>query len=106
METNQIIQDPNIWAGLNRPGIAVEEADVVIFGIPYDGAVQFRSGARNAPKALREITYTISPTTEDLECFSDLKVLDLGDVDCSDHDSFFRQVEDITCNCGGDVIYY
>ena len=99
METNQIIQDPNIWAGLNRPGIAVEEADVVIFGIPYDGAVQFRSGARNAPKALREITYTISPTTEDLECFSNLKVLDLGDVDCSDHDSFFRQVEDITCNC-------
>ena len=69
METNQIIQDPNIWAGLNRPGIAVEEADVVIFGIPYDGAVQFRSGARNAPKALREITYTISPTTEDLECW-------------------------------------
>ncbi|MBU5627115.1 agmatinase [Oscillibacter sp. MSJ-2] len=99
METRQLIQDPALWAGLNRPGLALEDADVVIFGVPYDGAVQFRSGARNAPKALREITYTISPTTEDLECFSDLNILDLGDVDCGDHNAFFRQVEEIACTC-------
>lgn len=97
--TSELIQDPRIWAGLNKPGLPLEEADVVIFGIPYDGAVQFRGGARGAPNALRNITFTISPTTEDLECFSDLKVLDLGDVDCTDRDAFFAQTEDIVRRC-------
>lgn len=97
--TSELVKDANLWAGLNKPGLLLQEADVVIFGIPYDGAVQFRGGARNAPNALRNITFTISPTTEDLECFSDLKVLDLGDIDCADHAAFFAQAEEIACRC-------
>lgn len=97
--TKELIQSSAIWAGLNKPGIPMEEADVIIFGIPYDGAVQFRSGARNAPNALRNITFTISPTTEDLECFADLKVLDLGDLDCESQENFFRKAEEIASRC-------
>lgn len=97
--TEELIKSTAIWAGLNKPGIAMEDADIIIFGIPYDGAVQFRSGARNAPNALRNITFTISPTTEDLECFADLKVLDLGDIDCSNQERFFRQAKETASQC-------
>lgn len=97
--TEDLIKSSAIWAGLNKPGIAMEDADMIIFGIPYDGAVQFRSGAKNAPNALRNITFTISPTTEDLECFADLKVLDLGDLDCSNQETFFKGAEEIARKC-------
>ena len=97
--TGELIRSTEIWAGLNKPGLAIEDADVVLFGIPYDGAAQFRAGARFAPNALRNITFTISPTTEDFEYFGDLNVLDLGDVDCSDHDAFFRCAEEIAKEC-------
>ena len=99
METKELIQNPSLWAGLNQPGMKVEDADVVVFGIPYDGATTFRSGARTAPKDLREITYTIDPTTEDFECFGDLKVVDLGDTVSENHDEIFAQAEKMACEC-------
>lgn len=73
-----IYKDKKIWAGLNKPGIKIEESDAVIFGIPYDKGVSFRSGAKLAPDELRKITYTIDPTTERFESLEDMKILDLG----------------------------
>lgn len=99
METKELIKDGALWAGLNKPGIDIKEADVVIFGLPYDGAASFRTGAKEAPRALREITYSISPTTEDLEIFSDLKVLDLGDCNCQDQETFFKEAEEMAYKC-------
>lgn len=32
---DQMIQKNIIWAGLNRSSIGMEDADVVVFGIPY-----------------------------------------------------------------------
>ena len=55
---NSVIHDPAIWAGLNHPELSLEEADIAVFGIPYDGGVSFRSGTREAPQELRKITYT------------------------------------------------
>ena len=55
----------------------VETAFRAVYGIPYDGGVSFRSGASEAPEQLRNITYTISPTTEDFRDFSALKVKDI-----------------------------
>ncbi|WP_201264900.1 agmatinase [Brevibacillus reuszeri] len=89
-----MINDKNIWAGLNRPGIAMEEADIVVFGVPYDGGVSFRSGAKEAPRAIREITYTIPPTTEHWEDLSELSILDLGDISAEKRDSLFQKVEE------------
>lgn len=93
---NEMIKDHRIWAGLNKPNLSINESDVLIFGIPYDGSASFRFGAKDAPKALREITYTISPTTEDLESFDDLKVLDLGDCYGDNRDEIFKRAEDLT----------
>ena len=61
---NSITEDKTIWAGLNHPELPLEEADIAVFGIPYDGGVSFRSGTCEAPQELRKITHTISPTTE------------------------------------------
>lgn len=73
---NSITEDKTIWAGLNHPELPLEEADIAVFGIPYDGGVSFRSGTCEAPQELRKITHTISPTTEDFRDISPVKVKD------------------------------
>lgn len=96
--TKEMIQESSIWAGLNKPDLGVEEADVVVFGIPYDGGVSFRNGAKEAPESLREITYTIAPTTEFFEDISELKVKDLGDITAIDRNLLFDAVENTVCD--------
>lgn len=88
--------DEKLWAGLNSPSRGLNEVDLALFGIPFDGSVSFRGGAREAPDALRKITYTISPTTEDFEDFSSVKLLDLGNVDTSSREHAFREAEEVT----------
>ena len=83
---NSVIHDPAIWAGLNHPGLSLEEADIAVFGILYAGGVSLRSGTREAPQDLRKITHTISPTTDDLRDISPLKVKHLGDCVGNDRD--------------------
>ena len=95
----QIIQEKEIWAGLNQPGIPLEQADIVVCGIAFDGGVSFRSGAKDAPKAIREITYTIDPTTERFESMEALKVLDLGDAEGESREEVFKKVEQIAYDC-------
>ncbi|MBM7715866.1 agmatinase [Siminovitchia sp. FSL H7-0308] len=92
-KVSKMIQEEGIWAGLNRPGIDMEEADIVVYGIPYDGGVSFRSGAKEGPAAIRNITYTIPPTTERWEDLSSLKILDLGDMEGASRDEIFLQAE-------------
>lgn len=90
----EMIQDQRIWAGLNRPEIPMEKADIVVFGIPYDGGVSFRSGAKEGPAAIRNITYTIAPTTERWVDLSSLKILDVGDMNGLNRDELFQQAEE------------
>ena len=42
--TNEMIKETEIWAGLNSPDIDKKDADIAVFGIPFDGGVSFRSG--------------------------------------------------------------
>lgn len=88
--------DKSLWAGLNEPDLDMAETDVAIFGIPFDGSVSFRAGAADAPDALRNITRTITPTTEFLESFEELKVKDLGNFDRGSRDEIFARVENAT----------
>lgn len=88
--------DTKLWAGLNKPQIKTNRADLVIFGMPYDGSVSFRSGAKEAPDALRNITYTITPTTEEFKSFEELKIKDLGNVEGETRDELFKNAEDLT----------
>ena len=92
---NSVTEDPTIWAGLNHPELSLEDVDIAVFGIPYDGGVSFRSGTCEAPQELRKITHTISPTTEDFRDISPLKVKDLGDCVGKGRDEMFAEAEEL-----------
>lgn len=78
---------PPRYAGIHTfarvPAAAIPEGlDVAIFGVPYDGATTYRSGARHAPAAIRKVSgllreyhpwWRVAP-------FEALRVGDLGDV--------------------------
>jgi len=60
-----------------------EGLDVALLGIPYDGGVSYRSGARFGPRAVREQSSLIRPWNPVLKVhpFDRLRVADCGDVD-------------------------
>lgn len=84
------------WCGLNKPELSEEEADIVIFGIPYDKGVSYRGGAAQGPAVLRENTLCSTPYTERFECMDSLKVYDGGDFTGEDRDALFREIADYT----------
>ncbi len=90
---NEFVKNPKTWCGLNRPEMPEAEADVVIFGIPFDGAVSYRGGAGEAPELLRENTLSSTPCTERLVYFEDLNVVDGGDFCGDDQETLFAEVE-------------
>lgn len=93
-ETRDMIKDSGLWAGLNSPELSMDEADIIVFGLAYDGAASFREGAKDGPKSIRNISYSITPTTEDFEVMEDLKVLDIGDFQGEDQIKMFKEVEE------------
>lgn len=60
-----------------------EDADIVMFGVDFDGTCSFRPGTRFGPSAVRKASYgleTFSWTTQDdLENY---KIFDRGDLGC------------------------
>lgn len=93
-KTEEMILDKELWAGLNKPDAEISDVDIVVFGIAFDKAASVRSGTEDGPKAIRNLTYSITPTTEDFESFETLKVKDLGDFKGDDQVALFKEVED------------
>ncbi len=91
----EVCADRSLWGGLNNPALAVAEADVVILGVPFDGAVSYRKGASQGPARVRDVSYHIPPTTEDGELLTGIRVLDLGDVEVGglSQQAYFSKVE-------------
>jgi guanidinopropionase len=58
-----------------------DKFDVAIFGIPYDGGVSYRPGARFAPTLVREVSSLGRGfhMTRELSVFEKLKAADIGD---------------------------
>lgn len=106
LTTEEMIGSREIWAGLNQPDINKEEADIVVFGVPFDGGVSFRSGSKEAPRALREITYTIPPTTEYFESIEALKVHDAGDFDGGTRAEIFEKTENFVADLVGSGTFF
>ncbi|WZL72491.1 agmatinase [Clostridiaceae bacterium 35-E11] len=96
-ETKDMIKDKGLWAGLNNPELSIDDTDVVVFGLAFDEAASFRKGAKDGPKSIRSITYSITPTTEDFEVMGDLKVLDIGDFTGENQIVMFQEVEEKVC---------
>jgi agmatinase len=69
------------WGGLADPASA-RPADVVVLGLPYDGAACFRTGAAEAPRRLRAISSTSPAISEDGHIVDAARFLvrDAGDV--------------------------
>ncbi|AHM57412.1 agmatinase SpeB [Peptoclostridium acidaminophilum DSM 3953] len=60
-----------------------DEADIVVFGSPYDGTTSFRPGTRFAPATMRQESYgleTYSPYL-DMDIIEDAAIFDGGDLD-------------------------
>ncbi len=67
-----------IILGLDRP---YEEADVVVFGAPFDGTVSYRPGSRFGPSAIRNESYGIETYSPYLDLdLTDIKGYDGGDL--------------------------
>lgn len=84
-----------LWNGLNDPALTIETADITVLGLPFDGAVSYRTGAALAPDRLRNISGHIAPTSEAGKSFAGLKVLDLGNLEQENHSQnlYFEMVE-------------
>lgn len=91
---DEFARDNGAWCNLNKPELSEKEVDVVIFGIPFDEGVSYRSGASEGPGVLRKNTFSSTPYTERLESFSDLKVLDAGDFRSENRVELFSEITD------------
>jgi agmatinase len=78
--------------------------DVAVLGIPFDGGVSYRPGARFGPRAVREQSSLIRPWHPVLKVhpFERLRVADCGDVDVvpvsieETHAAVERRIVDVT----------
>jgi agmatinase len=77
--------------------------DVALMGVPYDGGVSYRTGARFGPRAVREQSSLIRPWNPVLKVhpFDRLRVADCGDVDVvpisieRTHEAIERRIETV-----------
>jgi agmatinase len=64
----------------------VQQCSVAILGVPFDGGVSFRPGARFGPMAIRQASRAIRPQYHpqfDVQPFATMQFADAGDVACS-----------------------
>lgn len=72
----------------------IEDADVCIMGIPFDGAASVGKGASEAPNAVRVCSEVMPPVNRAGQFFQKIRVFDKGDTEFSlDWKAFFNQVE-------------
>ena len=61
----------------------VEEAEVLVFGVPFDATVDFLPGTRFGPRIIREAANFIEPFDVELQknVLEEVKIFDLGDLE-------------------------
>lgn len=73
---------------------SINQADVCVLGIPFDGAASVGKGAALAPDVIRNCTKVLPPVNSAGTRFPEVRVYDEGDVEFSlDWGKFFEQVE-------------
>ena len=97
LKKDLLATDKNIWCGLNRPDLDINQADVTVFGIPYDSEFTGRTGTSKAPSVLRDASKISSPFNENFECFDKLNIYDAGDfVRQESISEYFDAISDFT----------
>jgi agmatinase len=95
--TEKLLEAKELWGGLcigNGADAISAGTDAVVFGIAHDANVSYREGAADGPRAIRESSLPIPPTTEVFEDMRGWQVVDLGDFSGPDTEEVFRRVED------------
>ncbi len=66
----------------------VPDYDIAVAGVPFDGGVTYRPGARFGPAAVREASRLLKPYHQELDAspFAEAQVVDAGDLDCNPFD--------------------
>jgi agmatinase len=59
----------------------MSDADVIIYGVPYDRTTTFRSGSREAPNAVRRASYNFEASHFEHGRLPEARMHDFGDVD-------------------------
>lgn len=103
---DRFAQDSGAWCNLNKPYLTEKDVDVVIFGIPFDEGVSYRSGASEGPAVLRKNTFSSTPYTEQFESIADLKVYDAGDFHSENRKDLFAEVTDYISELVKDNIFF
>uniref|UniRef100_A0A7C2SFQ4 Agmatinase n=1 Tax=Archaeoglobus fulgidus TaxID=2234 RepID=A0A7C2SFQ4_ARCFL len=74
----------------------VEEAEYVVYGIPYDATQSFKPGSRFAPNAIREASWNLESYSNLFDVdLSLLRISDAGNINC---DGSFSQILERTEN--------
>lgn len=68
-----------LWADLANDELDVNDSDVVIFGVPFDGLASARLGAKEAPAKMRQWSKHLTPFSEDRTKLSGIRLVDKGD---------------------------
>jgi agmatinase len=90
-------------------GTELKDADVAVFGVPFDTGTSFRPGARFGPAAIRDASIILKPycPLTDVNIVENISVLDYGDIDTVPgymDDSFARIEEGMSKICQAGVI--
>ena len=71
--------DPFRFADANA---TLDEADIVLYGVPFDRTASFRSGSRLGPNAIREASYNFETYLMDRGMdLQDVRFCDLGNTE-------------------------
>ena len=55
------------------------DANVLVFGIPFDGNASIGDGAKETPSVLRELSWWLPPFSMDGKSLEHIKIFDVGD---------------------------
>ncbi|HEY3313051.1 MAG TPA: agmatinase [Anaerolineales bacterium] len=90
-----------LWADLYRPGIAPSEANITVFGVPFDGLASARRGAALAPERIRFWSRHLTPFSEDRIDLRAMNICDLGDFQVVDPRDGFAQIAGMVAGLPG-----
>lgn len=86
-------------------GRDVQDFDIAILGVPFDGGTSYRPGARFGPSNVREASRLLRPgylKELDVTPVEELQVIDAGDVACTPYriERAVKEIEDHATNLG------
>ncbi len=86
----KFVEHRNYWSGLESQD---SQAEIGVFGIPFDNAVSWRGGARHAPQRIRSLTPHTAYSTEEGNLLK-IRVKDYGDMEMDlNWERFFLSTE-------------